>query len=1131
MAVKDLTLQLLLKAKDMASATVRRLRGELDQTDDSLNEFDRSSKSVSDSTEDLAHSADNLANSVDNTDNATEDLRHSTDRAERSSKKFGNRLRDNKKDAGALETTIGSLRKKLLGFLTIEAGRRLFMGALSSSRRFQRQMSRVAAVTNASTQEMQALRQAAEHAGETTQYTAEQAGQGLEILARAGFNATQAIELLPQVLAVATAEGTDLATAAGLISDTLAVMNLNVSQGGEVADILAKGSQLANTNMTELGNAISYTGAFARQLNLDLPSTVALLDVLAKNSLRGERGGTGLRSVLAQLSDPTTKAAQAIRRLNLPTDDFIGLIEGLRKAGPDGVAAINAFGIEAGPALRALVASGAQGIEEFRKQLNDVSGDAQKAADIATNDLQGSMDSTASAWDSLRKTFSDPFLKPFTALLGDLVNKFREMKQEGNFRVWGQITADVMIRVAGGVRVVYNLFTLATKSVGVFLTQIAVWVSKAELAITKVMNHLHLASDQAVKEAEIQTGALQAVLDKFAEEGGKDIEDLQSGMEMLSGGWEGYRKAQEEAAQDTQKNAERNSKAFTDSVAQMKEETDDLIAKNDELLQSTEGSITQSAKQTSEQLAATLERATNNLTNTFSNAKKQGNDTAAALNTVFSGISFGDETSVAALSRAMQSLQADGSATADELQKALGTALSKLSSDDLARFRDAGTKAFRDQQLSAEQFTRFMNAELNATLKQTGASSVDVTEKMSAGFKRALAAMSEARHTLAAIPAANREATKSAEVFRQQFEAALAVAKNQDDIRALDSVAQQFFKSGIISARDLQVALDEDKKKAQELKDTLQNGKWGTGSGVDRVNKAAKSATDSTKELTQATDDSTHALDKQADAAEKTTRSARTTLKLAGMSRDEWAAMGDGMADQFTQLARTLDKRNKQAANTGITFADYFQALHKAYGGTQRDAEKVIHQFKSQTNAARGMGDAVEHSAAMAKMLADNAGAIRRQFNKIDDSQLSNLTSAIQAANSASQQLTDNLSQTVASLRDDLDRLKGDEESIQRRNYESRRERLEQQRREAQQSGNGEAMQQANEALGLLAQTHQLNMQQLAQRRTEQQPPEPPAKKTEVTLNFGGHRVRGDFDDDQATQLITHLRDAMDVSQ
>ncbi|WP_417581514.1 phage tail tape measure protein [Nitrincola sp.] len=340
---------------------------------------------------------------------------------------------------GGLRRNAGKVAAAIAGYFGIK----MFSGAIRSAAEFQEQMSTVGAVTGATTEEMDLLRKAADEAGSNTRYTATQAGQALEQLARAGLNARQSVETLPSVLALAQGNGLELGQAAGFITQAVRGMGLEFDQAGRVADVLAKGAASANTTVEGLGNALSYAAPTASALGLELEDTVALIGKLADAGIDASRAGTALNSILAQFSDPASKFRQELAGIGIYTNDFNDALEQLAVKGDDGQKAIRAVGREAGPALQAILSQGIGSLKELRAALKDAEGSAALAAAIMDSNLNGALRGLSSAWESVKLTLVKPLLDPIAEQVNRLSSRLRSFVSEGVVQRAGEILATV----------------------------------------------------------------------------------------------------------------------------------------------------------------------------------------------------------------------------------------------------------------------------------------------------------------------------------------------------------------------------------------------------------------------------------------------------------------------------------------------------------------------------------------------------------------------------------------------------------------------------------------------------------------------------------------------------------------
>ena len=301
-------------------------------------------------------------------------------------------------------------------------------------------MRRVGAVTNATSEELLMMRDAAKEAGSTTRFTASQAAEGLLYLGMAGFSARQATEALPNVLRLAAAGAVDLGQAADITTNILTGYGMRVEELGRVNDVLVKTFTSSNSTLEELGYAFSYVGPIAKSAGLEFEETAALLGKLHDAGIKGERAGTALRGAISRLLRPVRGTGKAIEELGLEVYDSTGkirpmtdILAELQEKGASAGQVIKLFGVEAGPGMAALLSQGTRSITELRDALHGAEGEAARVSEGMEAGLGGSMREFASAVESLVIEIVeglDPMLQGFLEKITSLIRAVARMEQE-----------------------------------------------------------------------------------------------------------------------------------------------------------------------------------------------------------------------------------------------------------------------------------------------------------------------------------------------------------------------------------------------------------------------------------------------------------------------------------------------------------------------------------------------------------------------------------------------------------------------------------------------------------------------------------------------------------------------------
>lgn len=278
---------------------------------------------------------------------------------------------------------------------------------------FSQEMSTVRAITNATASEFVALRDEAKNLGATTRYSATQAGEAMKFLARAGFDASQVLKTVPDTLKLAQAGALDLGRAADIASNILTGFRGNVSEATRVIDVLALAANSANTDVSQLGDAMKYVAPVAAGMGIELEETTAAAMALSNAGMQATMAGTGLRRILSELESPAGKSQKILRSLGLTAADVkvshVGLtnaLKALAAAGMDTGMALEFFGDRGGPAFEILSSSIGQ-VEVFTKNLNNAAGTVDRISEVMDDNLNGALLAVKSSIEALVLSFGD----------------------------------------------------------------------------------------------------------------------------------------------------------------------------------------------------------------------------------------------------------------------------------------------------------------------------------------------------------------------------------------------------------------------------------------------------------------------------------------------------------------------------------------------------------------------------------------------------------------------------------------------------------------------------------------------------------------------------------------------------
>lgn len=292
------------------------------------------------------------------------------------------------------------------------------------------------------------LGEAARKTGAATQFNATQAGEALNFLALAGFNAKQAMAALPGLADFATAAGMeDLGRAVDIVSDSLGAFGLATKNAAQleknltrVSDVFAKTQASSNTTIEALFEAVAKGGPTIEATGQSLETFAALSGIMANSSLKAGEAGTQLRNVMLRLADPTKKSKRILRGLGVQLRDekenfrdmvdIIGDFEkGLKGMGnaQRAQALSVVFGTRAITGMSILLKKGSKGLREYREGIEDSAGASKTMADIMRRSLGNRIKSLQSAATELGFKFLDAFKKNGVDGITTLTNALRNI--------------------------------------------------------------------------------------------------------------------------------------------------------------------------------------------------------------------------------------------------------------------------------------------------------------------------------------------------------------------------------------------------------------------------------------------------------------------------------------------------------------------------------------------------------------------------------------------------------------------------------------------------------------------------------------------------------------------------------
>lgn len=179
------------------------------------------------------------------------------------------------------------------------------------------------AVTAGTADEMENLKKLVFELGSSTKFTVSEVAGAVDFLGKAGNTAVEQIKLLPTMLDLAAAAGTDLPRTADIMTNIAQGLRIDPSQISRYGDMLTATFLNSNVTLEHLGDTLKKFGPITATLGADFADVATSIGLLGNAGIQGSEAGVHLRRMMINLSDSMSKMrTEVVNRLGLAWDDL-----------------------------------------------------------------------------------------------------------------------------------------------------------------------------------------------------------------------------------------------------------------------------------------------------------------------------------------------------------------------------------------------------------------------------------------------------------------------------------------------------------------------------------------------------------------------------------------------------------------------------------------------------------------------------------------------------------------------------------------------------------------------------------------------------------------------------------------
>lgn len=349
---------------------------------------------------------------------------------------------------------------------------------------FETAMSSVKAITGATGEEFELLREKAIDLGATTAFSSGEVAEAMTEMGKAGWSTQQILDGMSGVLDATAASGESLGSVATIVADSITGFGLAASDSARVADLLTQAANSGTMGITDLGESYKYIAPIAQSMGMSIEDVTTAISAMSMAGIKGSQAGTAIRTVLTNMAKPTDTVAAAMDNLGISITNSDGTFKSLNeivtimRTSFSGLTddqkayyATALAGKEGMSGLLSLLNLTQAEYDALSASMNNCSGVAGETAAVMQDNLQSKIEQMGGALESLAIKLADyviPFLTKLVEKVTSAIDAFTNLSpgvQKAVLVIGGIVAAagPVLIIVGKIISAVGTIMTIVPK--------------------------------------------------------------------------------------------------------------------------------------------------------------------------------------------------------------------------------------------------------------------------------------------------------------------------------------------------------------------------------------------------------------------------------------------------------------------------------------------------------------------------------------------------------------------------------------------------------------------------------------------------------------------------------------------
>lgn len=304
------------------------------------------------------------------------------------------------------------------------------------------------------------MEQIIRNVGVETKFTAPQVADAAKFLAMAGFNIDAINKSIRPIADIALIGDTELGETADVVTNIMTGYGISPGQVRKATDVMTMTFTKSNTTLMEIAEAYKYSASLLSAAGIDFEESTAAIGILGDAGIKGSQAGTTMRTIMANIVNPTKKQLAQWEKIGVSRTDENGrardLVDIFKDLSQAGLYVDDFYKLFHKTAAQGAV-SLANNVEKWNEIIADnflSDGLAKRLADEKKNTIQG-------LWAQLTSAFTEAGMKAFESVQHPIKDGMKTMtewlKEKSTVNKFKEVARDLM-DLAYGLKDITQMF-------------------------------------------------------------------------------------------------------------------------------------------------------------------------------------------------------------------------------------------------------------------------------------------------------------------------------------------------------------------------------------------------------------------------------------------------------------------------------------------------------------------------------------------------------------------------------------------------------------------------------------------------------------------------------------------------